>query len=179
MDFHTQTHPIVRGGSVVARYGRRGLMAVVGLSGLLAWSPAATASPSSGSEHVRIVNTSFNGPGSILAQGVFNAGGTDYPGGHNTDLASFSNGAFSIHHHGTSAATLNTKTCVFKLTGSGKFTLNRGFGAYSGLTGAGTYTFKGIGTFPRNANGTCDTSGSVQPTTFQETIVAKGSVSFR
>jgi hypothetical protein len=179
VDFRKHTHPIMVRGASEARHGRRSLVAVVvGLSAVLGGAAVATASPSSGTEHVRIVNTSFNGPGSIIARGVFNAGGTDYPGNH-TDLASFSNGAFSIHHRGTSMGSVNPNTCALKLTGSGKFSLNRGYGAYSGLTGSGTYTFRAIGTFPRNQNGTCDTSGSVQPTSFQETIVATGSVSFR
>lgn len=180
MDLHKQTHPtIVQGVSDAPRHGRRYLIAVVvALSGLLVWSSTATATASSGAEHVRIVNTSFNGPGSIIARGVFNAGGTDYPANH-TDLASFSNGVFSIHHRGTTKGTVNPNTCALKLTGSGKFTLNHGYGAYTGLTGSGTYTFKAIGTFPRNPNGTCDMSGSVQPTAFQETISANGSVSFR
>ena len=180
MDLYKQSRVgIARGASDAARHGRRSFVAVVvGLSGLVGWTAVASAAPSTGTEHVRIVTTSLNGPGSIIARGVFNAGGTDYPGGH-TDLASFSNGAFSIHHHGASTGQVNPKTCVLELTGSGKFNLNHGYGAYSGLTGSGTYTFKAIGTFPRNPNGTCDISGAVQPTTFQETIVANGSVSFR
>jgi hypothetical protein len=180
VDFDKQTHPyIVRGGSDATRSGRRFAVAVVvGLSGLLGWTAVATASPSSGTEHVRIVTTTLNGPGSIIARGVFNAGGTDYPGNH-TDLASFSNGAFSIHHHGPSTGTVNPNTCTLKLSGSGNFSIKHGFGAYSGLTGSGTYTFKAVGTFPRNENGTCDTSGSVQPTSFQEIITATGTVSFR
>jgi hypothetical protein len=74
---------------------------------------------------------------------------------------------------------VNQTTCTLKLTGSGKFRITHGYGAYSGLVGSGTYTFKAIATYPRNPNGTCDTSGSVQPTTFQQIIVATGSVSFR
>jgi hypothetical protein len=181
VDLHKRTHAIMtRGAFDAAKPSRRWLVAVVvGLSGLLGWTAVATASPTGGTEHFRLVNTSFNGPGSIVARGVFNAGGTDYPGGHNTDLASFANGAFSIHHRGTSTGRVNLKTCVLKLTGSGKFTLNHGFGAYSGLTGSGNYSFTAIGTFPRNPDGTCDTSGSVQPTTLQQTILANGSVSFR
>jgi hypothetical protein len=180
VNLHNQIQAIlVRGTSDAAWRSRRSLVAVVvALSGLVGWSTAASASPSSGTEHFRIVNTSFNGPGSIIAQGLFNAGGTDYPASH-ADLASFSDGAFSIHHHGTSTASVNPKTCELKLTGTGTFTLNHGFGAYSHLTGSGTYTFKAIGTFPRNPNGTCDARGPVQPTTLQQTIVANGSVSFR
>jgi hypothetical protein len=180
VDLHKQIRAgIVRSASDAGWFGRRSFVAaLVGLSGLVGWTAVASASPSSGTEHIRIVNTSFSGPGSIIARGAFNAGGTDYPGGH-TDLASFSNGAFSIRHRGASMGRVNPKTCVLTLTGSGKFTLNHGYGAYSGLNGSGTYTFKAIGTFPRNPNGTCDTSGSVQPTTLQQTIVANGSVSFR
>jgi hypothetical protein len=182
VDFHSLSHgSIVRGDSDMARRIRRPLVAIViGLSGLLGFATVVAASPTSGMEHFRLVNTSFNGPGSIIARGVFNAGGTDYPGSHNTDLATFSNGAFSIHHPGgTSKGEVNLKTCALRLTGAGNYTINHGYGAYSGLTGSGSYTFKAIGTFPRNPNGTCDTSGSVQPTTLQQIILAKGPVSLK
>jgi hypothetical protein len=171
----------IRGNANTARRIRRSLVAiVVGLSCLLGFATAATGSPTTGVEHFRLVNTSFNGPGSIIARGVFNAGGTDYPGGHSTDLATFSNGAFAIHHPGgTSKGEVNSKTCVLKLNGAGTYSINHGYGVYSGLTGSGSYTFRAIGTFPRNANGTCDTSGSVQPSTLQEIILAKGPVSLR
>jgi hypothetical protein len=157
-----------------------GVGVVLGATGLVGAAAVAGASPASGTEHFRLVNTSFSGPGSIIAHGVFNAGGTDYPGAHKTDLASFSNGAFSIHHPGgTSTFRVNPKTCVLKLTGSGNYSINHGYGAFAGVTGTGTYTFKAVGTFPRNANGTCDTSGSTQPTSFQEIILANGPLSFR
>jgi hypothetical protein len=160
---------------------RRSLIAfVAALSVVLGWTGVAMAAPTSGTEHFRLVTTSLTGPDSIVARGVFTAGGTDYPGSHSTDLASFSNGAFLIHHPGgSSTGQVNPKTCVLTLTGSGNYTLNHGYGVYSGLTGSGTYTFKAIGTFPRNPNGTCDTSRSAQPTALQETILANGPVSFR
>jgi hypothetical protein len=182
MDIHSRSNDsVVRGDSDVIRRTRPVLVGfIVGLSVLLGFAAAANGSPASGTEHFRLVNTSFAGPGSILARGVFNAGGTDYPGGHNTDLASFSNGAFMIHHPGsTSKGQVNPKTCVLRLTGAGSYTINHGYGAFTGLIGSGSYTFRAIGTFPRNPNGTCDTSGSVQPTSLQEIILAKGPVTLR
>ncbi len=142
-------------------------------------SPAlASASPSSGIEHFRIVSAN-NQPGSIIAKGVFNAGGTDYPG-NSTDLASFPGGAFAIHHPGgTFTFSVNPKTCLARESGSGDFSLNRGYGVYAGIKGSGTYVFKGQATFPRLPNGTCNLSRSAQPTSQQQVITASGPVSFK
>jgi hypothetical protein len=153
-------------------------IAVMASSAALASPALASASPSSGIEHFRIVSAN-NQPGSIIAKGVFNAGGTDYPG-NSSDLASFPGGAFTIHHPGgTFTFSVNPKTCLARESGSGNFSLNRGYGVYAGIEGSGTYVFKGEATFPRLPNGTCDLSRSAQPTTQQQVITASGPVSFK
>ena len=153
-------------------------IAVMASAAALASPALASASPSSGTEHFRIISAN-NQPGSIIAKGVFNAGGTDYPG-NSSDLASFPGGAFTIHHPGGSFTfSVNTKTCLARESGTGDYSLNRGYGVYSGIKGSGTYVFKGQATFPRLPNGTCDLSRSAQPTSQQQEINASGPVSFK
>jgi hypothetical protein len=152
------------------------------LAGLLAMAGAivlpgvAAAGSTSGTEHLQL--TTVNGsPGSILARGVFNAGGTFYPKGSHGDLSVFPTGAFTIHHSGGSTFTLNPKTCFLKADLSGSYTLKGGVGDYSGIDGSGTYTGTETGVFPRNPNGTCATKG--QPTGLVLKVSAKGPVSFK
>jgi hypothetical protein len=151
----------------------------VGVGGLVGWSAgAASATPTI--EHVHIVATTFNGPDSIIGTGVFDAGGTFYPSHHSVGEAVFGNGTFVIHHKQSQQLfTLNPKTCVALLHSAGTFTLGHGVGAYAGIKGSGSYKASALATFPRNANGTCDVAGSVQPTAFQESIVASGPVTFQ
>jgi hypothetical protein len=155
---------------------RKKLAALAGLAmaGLLAAPAVASATPTSGTVHVRITTTSDNGPGVIFLRGALNAGGTDYQG-HNTDLAVFSDGAFSIHHpNGTFSFTLNPKTCVAKLSGTGAYTIDQGYGRYSGIKGNGTYKLTGTLTFAHKANGTCSRDETAQV----NTVIASGPISF-
>ena len=169
-------------GTETSGHGRRigRIVAVaVGTAGLAGWSAgAAGAAPTI--EHVHIVANTFNGPDSIIGTGVFDAGGTFYSSHHNSGEAVFDNGTFLIHHKQSQQLfKLNPKTCVAQLYSTGPFTLNGGVGAYAGIKGSGTYKASAVATFPRNANGTCDVAGSVEPTAFQELIVASGPVTFK
>ena len=163
------------------RSGRvpRVVTVAVGAGGLLGWSAgAASAAPTV--EHVHIVATSFNGPDSIIGTGVFDAGGTFYPSHHSVGEAVFGNGTFLIHHKQSQQHfTLNPKTCVAQIRSAGNYALGHGVGAYAGIKGSGSYKASAVATFPRNANGTCDVAGSVEPTAFQESIVASGPVTFK
>jgi hypothetical protein len=151
-----------------------GALAALAVAGLVAVPSVASASPTAGTEHFRLTFTSDNGPGPIFARGLFNAGGTDYQG-NSTDLAVFSDGAFSIHHPGgTFNFTLNPKTCVAKISGGGNYTLEHGYGRYAGIKGSGTYTLSGKVTFSHKANGTCSQDETAQ----LNTVLATGPASF-
>jgi hypothetical protein len=119
--------------------------------------PATAFASTSGTEHFEIVYTSQNGPGPVIATGVFSAGGTEYQG-RNIDEAVFPDGGFSIDHRGGQVTfSFNPKTCVGKLTGNGlPYTIFRGFGAYTGIHGSGTATLRGSFVTGRNPNGTCN-----------------------
>src|ERR1700722_18575038 len=87
---------------------------------ILSSAVAASAAPTSGTEHFRIIGTSLSdtAPNSIIARGVFTAGGRDYAG-NSSDVEVFTNGTFTIHHPkagSKSTGTLNPKTCVEHFT---------------------------------------------------------------
>jgi hypothetical protein len=139
----------------------------------------ASASPNSGTERFQITSVNSQ-PGAVVARGVFNAGGTDYPKKGNSDLFVFSDGAFTVRHPGGNQGTfsLNPKTCVVKFTISGPYSLNGGVGRYEGIKGSGTYSGVFSGVLPRKANGACNEARSAQPTSTVQKISAKGTVSF-
>jgi hypothetical protein len=146
--------------------------------GALALSPSvASASPTSGTEHVQITSVN-NQPGAVVARGVFNAGGIDYQKGNNADLLVFPNGAFTVHHPGGSGSfSLNPKTCVVKGTFTGSYTIKGGVGAFEGIGGSGTYVGKLTGVVPRNPNGTCN--GRAEPVSSVNKTSASGPLFFK
>jgi hypothetical protein len=148
--------------------------ALLALAGVVVAPAMASASPTSGIEHFQLTQVN-NNPGAIIARGVFTASGVDYQR-NNTDLAVFSDGAFSIHHPGgTATFTINPKTCLATFTFSGAYTINNGFGRYQGIKGSGTYLGHSTGVVPRNPNGTCSHG---QPFSSVTRISAKGPISF-
>jgi hypothetical protein len=160
---------ILGGISVVAVAGA---MAATGLTA----ASASQAAGSSGFGYFQIVTTNpaNNAPSSIIARGVFTAGGVDHPG-NKVDTAVFPNGTFKIaHSNGTGTPRLNPKTCLFVLALNGTYRLSGGTGAYAGISGHGIYraniTFVGA----RNSAGKC--SNKLPPLAFQQIIRAHGPV---
>jgi hypothetical protein len=154
-----------------ARWAALGAVVVAGI----AMTPSiASATPKGGTEHFRLTFTSQTGPGPIFAQGAFHDAGTDYQGSK-TDLAVFPGGTFSIHHPGGNFSfKLNPRTCVARVSGTGDYTINRGYGTYQGIKGSGSYTLTGKVALNRKPNDTCGR----QTVTEVETIVASGPVTF-
>ncbi len=147
---------------------------------VLTVSPAlASASPSSGIEHFKIVTVN-NQPGAVFAHGVFNAGGTDYSR-TNRDLFVFPNGAFTARHPSSQSTVVsqssNPNTCAFTIVITGPYTLTNGYGAYQGISGSGTYVVTVHGIAPRKANGQC--APNAPPVTQTSTVLASGPVSFK
>lgn len=152
---------------------------LVAVPGLALMPGVASASPTGGSEHFQITSVNSQ-PGSVLARGVFNAGGTDYPKGGHSDLFVFSDGAFMVRHPGGgSAFSVNPKTCELRITFTGSYKLNGGVGRYQGISGSGTYKGTETGFLPRNPNGTCDERANAQPTSTVQRISAGGPVAFK
>jgi len=139
-----------------------------------AFASTSTTASRSGTEHIKLVSTDGNSNNhTIIATGVFNDGGIDY-GGNNIDLAVFADGAFSINHTGVHVSFIvNPRTCVARGSGSGPYTLFRGYGAYAGINGSGTATVNILATFGRTPKGACDQRNL---TAFQSIIRASGPV---
>jgi hypothetical protein len=159
-----------------------GGMSVVAVAGALAATgltaaSASQAAGSSGFEHFQLVNTNpaNNAPSSVIARGVFTAGGVDHPGAK-VDTVVFPNGTFKIaHSNGTGTPRFNAKTCLGTIVLNGTYRLSGGTGAYAGISGHGIYRLNILIVSARNSAGKC--SNKLPPTAFQQIIRAQGPVS--
>lgn len=136
--------------------------------------PSVALADSEGTEHVQIVSTNPNSRVStVIAWGLFTAGGRDRPINSHLDSFVFPKGTFEVSHHGTAKSSFNPKTCLAQITGSGTYNLLEGTGAYSELEGNGTYTLSILATSNQNPNGTC---GKVT-TAYEQIVRASGPAS--
>ena len=148
-----------------------GAIAAMGITA----ASAAARTAVSGTEHFQIMSTSATSKtSSIIATGLFTAGGTDTHTTSSTDTVKFPNGTFVItHSKGTGTQTLDPKTCLFTGNLKGTYTLGSGTGAYAKLTGSGTYQLSFLG-IAAQSGGKC--SMTLPPTSFQQVIRASGPV---
>jgi hypothetical protein len=149
-----------------------GAMAATGLT-----AASASQAGSSGTEFFQLVTTNpaNNAPSSIIARGVFTAGGVDHPGSK-VDTVVFPNGTFKIaHSNGTGTPRFNAKTCLGTIALNGTYRLSGGTGAYAGISGHGIYRLNILIVAARNAAGKC--SQKLPPAAFQQIIRAQGPVS--
>jgi len=140
--------------------------------------PASPRAAVSGTEHFQIMSTSATSKtSSLVAYGVFTAGGTDTRTTSSTDTATFANGTFVITHHRSSGTqSFNPTTCLFKITESGTYSLGSGTGAYAHISGSGTYQLSILGVGAKSG-GTCANPQTTPPVAFHQVINASGSVS--
>ena len=161
---------------------RKTLAAAIGavsVTAVLGGASLATASPRtavSGTEHFQLMTTSATSKtSSLIASGVFTAGGTNTNTSNSTATAKFANGTFVItHSKGTGTQSFNPKTCLLKANLTGTYSLGSGTGAYANLSGSGTYQLSILAIFAKSG-GTC--SKTLPPPTFQQVIRASGPVS--
>lgn len=147
-----------------------GAAAIAGVTSASA-SPAASAG-SSGFESFSLVSTSPTGSSSVIATGVFTAGGVDHPG-TKVDTVVFSGGTFKIaHSNGTGTPRFNPKTCLFALALNGTYQLGQGTGAYAGISGHGIYRLNITAVAARNSAGKCSNNFVA----YQQIIKAQGPV---
>jgi len=162
---------ILVGMSVVAVAGA---VAVAGLTSASASLAAGAAK--SGFEHFQLVNATVanNAPSSVIARGLFTAGGVDHPG-NKVDTVVFPDGTFKIAHSGgTGTPRFNPKTCLGVFALNGTYRLSGGTGAYAGIRGHGIYRLNITEVAARNAAGNC--SNKLPPEAFQQIIRAQGPV---
>lgn len=147
-----------------------GAIVLAGMTAANAASPAV-----SGTEHFHFMTTSpTSSNASIIATGVFTAGGIDHPG-RTTDMLVFPTGSFKVaHSKPTGTQTLNPKTCLFTADQTGTYTISGGTGTYTGIGGHGTYQAHILAVTARNAQGNCSTT--LAPAAWQQVITASGPV---
>jgi hypothetical protein len=128
----------------------------------------------SGTENFQLMSTSAtSNTASVIASGVFTAGGVDHMGSK-VDTLVFSNGSFKVaHSKGTGTPKLNPKTCLFTLNLHGTIALSGGTGAYKGISGKGTYQLNELAILARSG-GKC--TMKKPPTSVQVLIKATASV---
>jgi hypothetical protein len=130
---HLRTRLLAAAGSMLAA-------GALALSGTLA-AAAAPSSSASGIEHFQAMSTSETGtPTTVIAQGVFTAGGVDITTSNTTDTFKFPNGTIRVRHSpGTGPASFNPRTCLLTVHQHGTYTLLGGTGKYAGISGHGRF----------------------------------------
>lgn len=154
--------------------GAAGALAAAGAIAVSGVAAAAAHTNASGTEQFQLMSTSAtSSTSSIIARGVFTAGGVDHAGSK-VDTAVFSNGSFKIaHSKGTGSQSFNPKTCLMTVNQHGTYTLSGGTGKYAGISGSGTYQVSILAVGARSG-GTC--SKTKPPVAFQQIIKASGPV---
>ena len=147
----------------------------IAVSGVAAAAAHTTHANASGTEQFQLMSTSgTSSTASIIARGVFTAGGVDHQGSKNVDTFVFPGGSFKVtHSNGTGPQTFNPKTCLLTVNQHGTYTLSGGTGAYAGISGSGKYQLSILGIGARSG-GKC--SKTKPPVAFQQIIKASGSV---
>ena len=152
------------------------ISAVALISGTgLAIASAHPAHPAtSNTEHFRGMTTSAtSSKTSLIATGVFTAGGIDNLGVI-PETFKFSNGTIKITHHAVhTKQTLNSKTCLFRVSQSGTYKLIGGTGKYTGISGHGSFVLSVLAVLA-SSKGSC--SKKLLPAAFQQIITAQGPV---
>ena len=111
------------------------------MSGTLAATAAPSSNSASGIEHFQFMSTSATATrDTVIAHGVFTAGGVDITTSNTTDTFKFPNGTIKLRHSpGTGPQSFNPHTCLFTVHQHGTYTLLGGTGKYAGISGHGTY----------------------------------------
>lgn len=138
---------------------------------------ASTHSGTSGAESFQMMTTSATGnPGVIASGSVFTVAGTDHENpNHTQGTFVFPNGTVTVKHSpGQGTQSFNPKTCLLTVNFHGTYNIASGTGAYSGITGSGTYKLAILGIGARSG-GKC--SQSQPPLAFHQVINATGTAS--
>lgn len=151
-------------------------LAAAGATAVAVTPALAAAGHASGSTETFTISEQ-NGRQVVVAHGAFVGGGKDVSKG-DKDVLHLGNGTLTATHPNKQAHFkyhINPKTCYYTVNGHGRYTLGDGTGAYHGITGHGTYIFRGQGIASRKASGKC--KPNAQPQVEIGTITASGPVS--
>ena len=163
---------------LIAAAGAAAAAGAIAVTGVI----AASASPHhsqpalSGTEHFQAMSTTGTGNNSsVIASGVFTAGGTGGTGSGPVGTFTFPHGTVKIRHSpGHGSQRFNPKTCLLTVNARGTYKLLSGTGAYAGISGHGTYQLS-ILAVAKRMNGKCSPRGV--PVAYQQVIRASGPAS--
>jgi len=149
----------------------------IALSGTLAAAaaPSSSSSGASGTEHFQAMSTDPTGAKTtVIARGVFTAGGVDISTSNTTDTFKFPNGTIRVRHSpGTGPQSFNPRTCLITVHQHGTYTLVGGTGKYAGISGHGRFRLDILAVAARS-HGKC--TQSKPPAAFELIIRASGPV---
>jgi hypothetical protein len=145
----------------------------IALSGTLAATAAPSSSSAPGIEHFQFMSTSATATrDTVIAHGVFTAGGVDITTSNTTDTLKFPNGTIRLRHSpGTGPQSFNPHTCLITVHQHGTYTLRSGTGKYAGISGHGKYRLDILAVGARS-HGKC--TQKKPPVTFELIIRASG-----
>lgn len=149
--------------------------AAIALSGTLAAAATPDGSGASGTEHFQFMSTSATATrDTVIAYGVFTAGGVDITTSETTDTLKFPDGTIKLRHSaGTGPQTFNRHTCLFTVHQHGTYQLVSGTGKYAGISGHGRFRLDILAVGARS-HGKC--SQQAPPVTFELIVRASGPV---
>jgi hypothetical protein len=165
---HLRTRLLAAAGSMLAA-------GALALSGTLAAAAAPSSGSASGIEHFQAMSTSdTSNRTTLIAHGVFTAGGVDISTGNTTDTFKFPNGTIRVRHSpGTGPQSFDPRTCLLTVHQHGTYTLLGGTGKYAGISGHGTFRLHVLLVAARS-HGQC--SQTKPPVAFELLIRASGPV---
>jgi hypothetical protein len=168
--YHLRTRLLAAAGSTLAA-------AALAVSGIVAAAaaPHTAQARTSGIERFQLMSTDPTGAKTtVIARGVFTAGGVDITTSNTTDTFKFPNGTIRLRHSaGTGPANFNPRTCLGTVNQHGTYTLVGGTGKYAGISGHGTFRLHVLLVAARS-HGKC--SDTKPPVAFEQIIRASGPV---
>jgi hypothetical protein len=160
---------------VLAAAGSMLAAGAIALSGIAAAAaaPHAAQAGTSGIEHFQIMSTSATATkDTVIAYGLFTAGGVDITTSNTTDTFKFPNGTIKVRHSpGTGPQSFNRHTCLITVHQHGTYTLVSGTGKYAGISGHGRYKLDILAIGARS-HGKC--TQKKPPVTFELIVRASG-----
>jgi hypothetical protein len=165
---HLRTRLLAAAGSMLAA-------GALALSGIVAAAAAPSSGSASGIEHFQAMSTDPTGAKTtVIAHGVFTAGGVDITTSNTTDTFKFPNGTIRVRHSaGTGPQSFNRHTCLLTVHQHGTYRLLGGTGKYAGISGHGRFRLDILAVAARS-HGKC--TQSKPPAAFELILRASGPV---
>ncbi|MEA2686620.1 MAG: hypothetical protein QOE93_1815 [Actinomycetota bacterium] len=139
------------------------LTVVAGMALLVGMAAPATAA-TTGAQNFSFIYVGEGDTATVAANGPISGVGksvtvSDDGEGHGVDEVTFKKGTFVLDHDDIDSSfqqTFNERTCVGRFSASGDYTLGSGTGVYAGVSGSGTYSYRGTFFGHRTADGCSD-----------------------